>query len=105
MILSTQNACFPISFPNFLMPLTVSNKVAAVYEDVRNDKTETNWAILGYTDDKGEALDIVSQGKFRVLIARYWWFGRIQKEFEKGRSILWIRSYDCWKRRIGFILV
>jgi hypothetical protein len=44
------------------MPLTISNKVAAVYEDVRNDKTDTNWCILGYTDDKGEALDLVSQG-------------------------------------------
>ena len=82
------------------MPLTISNKVAAVYEDVRNDKTDTNWCILGYTDDKGEALDLVSQG---MIFNRQGWFGRIQKEPKKGRSLLWIRSYDCWKRRISNI--
>ncbi|KAJ3366855.1 hypothetical protein HDU91_001708 [Kappamyces sp. JEL0680] len=34
----------------------------AAYEDVRNDKTETNWLILGYADEKGESLKVVKTG-------------------------------------------
>ena len=76
------------------MPLTISDKVAAVYEDVRNDKTDTNWCILGYTDEKGESLDLVSKGT--NALTRKGRFRRIQKEPKKGRSILWIRSYGRW---------
>jgi hypothetical protein len=40
----------------------ISSKVGEVYEDVRNDKTETNWLILGYEDDKGESLGVCCKG-------------------------------------------
>lgn len=40
----------------------IDGGVAAVYEDVRNDKTDTNWLILGYADEKGEVLKVVGTG-------------------------------------------
>jgi hypothetical protein len=40
----------------------IDSKVAAVYEDVRNDKTATNWLLLGYADDKETTLQVSAQG-------------------------------------------
>ena len=40
----------------------IESNVAAVYEDVRNDKTPTNWLLLGYADEKGETLKLVKTG-------------------------------------------
>ena len=45
-----------------LQMVQIDSGVATVYEDVRNDKTPTNWLILGYTDDKGEVLKTVATG-------------------------------------------
>jgi hypothetical protein len=40
----------------------IDKAAAAAYEDVRNDKTETNWMILGYTDEKGENIGVTAKG-------------------------------------------
>jgi hypothetical protein len=40
----------------------IDSGVSAVYEDVRSDKSETNWLLLNYTDEKGETLAVTSQG-------------------------------------------
>lgn len=40
----------------------IESNVAAAYEDVRNDKTPTNWLLLGYADEKGETLKLVKTG-------------------------------------------
>eukprot|EP00842_Homolaphlyctis_polyrhiza_P003315 jgi/Hompol1/3985/HPOL_003426-RA len=42
---------------------TLDAGVAAAYEDVRNDKTETNWLLLEYLDDKSDTLKVASTGK------------------------------------------
>ncbi|KAI8926659.1 hypothetical protein BC831DRAFT_455584 [Entophlyctis helioformis] len=36
--------------------------VAAAYEDVRNDKTPTNWLLLEYVDEKTDVLKVTSTG-------------------------------------------
>ncbi len=51
----------------------ISGNVGAIYEDVRNDKTETNWLSLGYEDDKGESLVVCCKGM--KLITRHGRFG------------------------------
>lgn len=56
--------------------------VSAVYEDVRNDKSDTNWLLLGYADDKGELLKVVGKGKL-FIESRIWRSGRIQKKSQK----------------------
>jgi hypothetical protein len=56
--------------------------VSAVYEDVRSDKSETNWLLLGYADEKGELLKVVGKGKLFVE-SRIWRSGRIQKKSQK----------------------
>jgi hypothetical protein len=40
----------------------IDSQVAAVYEDVRNDKTATNWLLLGYSDDKDTTLKVTGSG-------------------------------------------
>ncbi|KAJ3039715.1 hypothetical protein HDV00_011947 [Rhizophlyctis rosea] len=36
--------------------------IAGAYEDVRNDKTDTNWLLLEYTDDKSDVLRLSTTG-------------------------------------------
>ena len=36
--------------------------VIQAYEDVRSDKTPTNWLIVGYGDEKGETMKLVATG-------------------------------------------
>ncbi|KND02572.1 uncharacterized protein SPPG_03029 [Spizellomyces punctatus DAOM BR117] len=36
--------------------------VQAAYEDVRNDKTPTNWLLLNYLDDKSDVLKLAATG-------------------------------------------
>lgn len=45
----------------------IESNVAAAYEDVRNDKTATNWLLLGYADEKGETLKLVKTGKHSLF--------------------------------------
>ena len=42
----------------------IESNVATAYEDVRNDKTPTNWLLIGYGDEKGETLNLVKTGNF-----------------------------------------
>jgi hypothetical protein len=51
--------------------VAIDGQVASVYEDVRNDKTPTNWLLLGYTDDKETALKVVSSGTARITRFRW----------------------------------
>jgi hypothetical protein len=53
----------------FLM-VAIDGQVASVYEDVRNDKTPTNWLLLGYTDDKETALKVIHSGIEKVTQVR-----------------------------------
>ncbi len=61
----------------------IESNVATAYEDVRNDKTPTNWLLIGYGDEKGETLNLVKTGNFRFsepcLSFRCWRTRRIQK--------------------------
>jgi len=45
--------------------ITLDSSVREAYEDVRNDKTDTNWAVFGYADDinGGNVNTITSGGK------------------------------------------
>ncbi|KAI9099489.1 hypothetical protein DFS34DRAFT_617729 [Phlyctochytrium arcticum] len=36
--------------------------VAAAYDDVRNDKTDTNWLLLTYNDEKADVLTLSATG-------------------------------------------
>jgi hypothetical protein len=36
--------------------------VNAAYEDVRNDKSDTNWLLLAYADEKGDMLKLLATG-------------------------------------------
>ncbi|KAH6560595.1 hypothetical protein BASA50_001376 [Batrachochytrium salamandrivorans] len=36
--------------------------IAAAYEDVRNDKTPTNWMLMEYADEKTDVLKVASTG-------------------------------------------
>ncbi|KAJ3049092.1 hypothetical protein HK097_009882 [Rhizophlyctis rosea] len=36
--------------------------ISAAYEDVRNDKTDTNWLLLEYADDKSDVLRLSATG-------------------------------------------
>ncbi|KAJ3323959.1 hypothetical protein HDV06_000935 [Boothiomyces sp. JEL0866] len=40
----------------------LESDISKAYEDVRNDKTNTNWLIVGYKDEKGEVLSLVGSG-------------------------------------------
>ncbi|KAI8898330.1 hypothetical protein BC833DRAFT_590190 [Globomyces pollinis-pini] len=42
--------------------VNIDASVSVAYEDVRNDKTATNWLIMGYVDEKGETLGLVGTG-------------------------------------------
>ncbi|SCZ98511.1 BZ3500_MvSof-1268-A1-R1_Chr3-1g05432 [Microbotryum saponariae] len=39
-----------------------SPDIAAAYEDVRNDKSETNWLLLDYEGDKSDKLNLTATG-------------------------------------------
>ncbi|KAJ3082934.1 hypothetical protein HK102_001372 [Quaeritorhiza haematococci] len=40
----------------------IDSTAASAYEDVRNDKTETNWLLLTYADDKTDVLKVSATG-------------------------------------------
>ncbi|KAI5479189.1 actin depolymerizing protein [Pseudohyphozyma bogoriensis] len=41
--------------------------IKTAYEDVRNDKTETNWLLLDYTSDKSDTLKLAGSGSGQGL--------------------------------------
>jgi hypothetical protein len=46
------------------MSLNVSDPaIADAYEDVRNDKSETNWAFFDFADGKPDRLKVAGSGK------------------------------------------
>ena len=47
--------------------MSLEGDIAAVYEDVRNDKTPTQWLLLGYSDDKSDKISLKAKG---VMISR-----------------------------------
>ncbi|KAK9719255.1 hypothetical protein K7432_004889 [Basidiobolus ranarum] len=44
------------------MPLVSDPEIEAAYEDVRNDKTDTNWLLLTYSENKRDVLEVKSTG-------------------------------------------
>ncbi|KAJ9090241.1 hypothetical protein DSO57_1004492 [Entomophthora muscae] len=44
------------------MTLIEDPKIAETYEDVRDDKTETNWMFLGFVNDKADILEVKATG-------------------------------------------
>jgi hypothetical protein len=42
---------------------TIESGVSAAYDDVRNDKSETNWLLLEYLDEKSDTLKLAGSGK------------------------------------------
>ncbi len=43
--------------------MSIQGDVAAAYDDVRNDKTDTTWILLSYSDEKSDNIGIVSTGE------------------------------------------
>ena len=61
----TSTPLFCLSFPeNKRITMSLIGDINAAYEDVRNDKTDTNWILLGYEDEKGDGIKLVSSGNF-----------------------------------------
>jgi len=46
-------------------------EIRQAYDDVRDDKADTNWLLLQYTTDKGDKLALASKGS-GVSIGRRW---------------------------------
>ncbi|KAI8903388.1 hypothetical protein EDD86DRAFT_215255 [Gorgonomyces haynaldii] len=42
--------------------VSLEQNIAAAYEDVRNDKTDTNWLLLEYQDEKTDVLKLTGTG-------------------------------------------
>jgi hypothetical protein len=42
--------------------MSLEGDINAAYEDVRNDKTDTNWILLSYADDKSDQIGIAAKG-------------------------------------------
>ena len=63
--------------------MSLQGDINAAYEDVRNDKSDTNWLLLSYTDDKSDQIGISAKGIFNYLklIERKRWIRRIKKQF------------------------
>lgn len=43
--------------------MSLQGDINAAYEDVRYDKSETNWILLSYVDDKSDQIAISAKGK------------------------------------------
>lgn len=52
----------------------IDTAVSAAYEDVRNDKTETNWLLMSYPDEKSDVLNLVGTGASFEFTSRFRWF-------------------------------
>ena len=54
--------------------MSLEGDINAAYEDVRNDKTDTNWILLSYLDEKSDKIGISAKGttynsiKFKVVV-------------------------------------
>ncbi|KAL2913429.1 hypothetical protein HK105_207041 [Polyrhizophydium stewartii] len=44
------------------MSVQLDANIATAYEDVRNDKTDTNWMLMEYVDDKTDVLKVAATG-------------------------------------------
>lgn len=42
--------------------MSLQGDINEAYEDVRNDKSETDWVLLSYLDDKSDQIGISSKG-------------------------------------------
>ena len=43
--------------------MSLQGDVAGAYENVRNDKTDANWILLSYTDEKSDKIGVSDSGK------------------------------------------